>query len=175
MEIWKDTDIAFRGKIFDVQTGTVTLSDGEEATRDIVRHDGGVGIVPFTGTSVILVKQYRIAIEQEILEIPAGKLEGDESPEVRGRAELIEEAGIKAGSMVPAGYIFPSVGFLTEKIHLYLALNLEHTEAQPEWDEEIEIVEMPMDEVRQKLKEGFFVDAKTIAGLYALINYLDAQ
>ena len=68
-----------------------------------------------------------------------------------------------------------SVGFLTEKIHLYLALNLEHTDAQPEWDEEIEIVEMPMDEVRQKLKEGFFVDAKTIAGLYALINYLDAQ
>lgn len=175
MEIWKETDIVFRGKIFDIQTGTVALSDGQESTRDIVRHHGGVGVVPFTGTSVILVKQYRIAIEQEILEIPAGKLEGDESPESRGRAELVEEAGYKAGKMIPAGFIYPSVGFLTEKIHLFLALELEQTQARPEWDEEIEIVETPMEEIHQKLKTGFFTDAKTIAGLYALINYLDAQ
>lgn len=175
METWKDTEIAYRGKIFDVKTGTVTLSDGQEATRDIVIHNGGVGIIPFTGTSVILVKQYRIAIVQDLLEIPAGKLEGDETPEARGRAELIEEAGYIAGRMVSAGFIHPSPGFLTEKIHLVLAFDLEKTEAQPEWDEEIEVVEIPLEEVRQKLKEGFFIDGKTIAGLYALIHYLDAD
>lgn len=175
MEKWKSTEIAFAGRIFDVKRGTVSLSDGREALRDVVVHNGGVGIVPFTGNSVLFAQQYRIAVEETILEIPAGKLEGDESPEHRGRTELVEEIGVEAGQMIPAGFIYPSVGFLTEKIHLFLAFDLTQTEAQPEWDEEIEVVELSLDEVRQKLKAGGFRDAKTIAGLYALLNHLDSN
>jgi ADP-ribose pyrophosphatase len=174
METWKTPKTVYSGKIFDIQSGSVTLSDGQEAIRDIVIHHGGVGIVPFTGHSVIFAKQYRIAIEQEIIEIPAGKLEGKESAETRGRAELIEEVGYIAGSMIPAGYIYPSVGFLTEKIHLFIATDLTKTEAQPELDEEIEILEIPIEEVRRKLRSNYFTDAKTIAGLHALLNHIDS-
>lgn len=174
METWKTTEIAYSGRIFDVKRGAVELSDGREALRDVVIHNGGVGIVPFTGDSVLFAKQYRIAIEQDILEIPAGKLEGDEAPEHRGRVELIEEIGYEAGRMVPVGFIYPSVGFLTERIHLFLAFDLKETQAQPEWDEEIEVVEMSLEEIREKLRANYFNDAKTIAGLYALLNHLEA-
>jgi ADP-ribose pyrophosphatase len=175
METWKNRESVYRGKIFNVDSGPVTLSDGQEAIRDIVVHPGGVGVVPYTGTSVILVRQYRIAVAQDVLEIPAGKLEGDESPEARGRAELIEEAGVIAGEMLPIGHILPSVGFLSEKIHLFIATDLERTEATPEWDEEIEIIEMPVEEIRDRLKTDYFVDAKTIAGLHRLLHHIDSR
>lgn len=175
MEIWKNSDTVYSGKVFDVRSGDVTLSDGQTSGRDVVIHNGGVGIVPYTGSSVLFAKQFRIAVEQDVMEIPAGKLEGDESPEHRGRTELIEEIGREAGRMIPAGFIYPSVGFLSEKIHLFLALDLTETPAQPEWDEDIETIEMPIDEVRQKLREGYFVDAKTIAGLVALFNLIDTE
>ena len=175
MERWISRETVYTGKIFDVQTGLADLGDGRESTRDIVVHNGGVGIVPFTGHSVLFASQYRIAVEETVLEIPAGKLEGDESPEHRGRIELVEEIGYEAGRMVPAGFIYPSVGFLTEKIHLFLAFDLTKTEAQPEWDEEIEVVEIPLEEVRARLRTHQFTDAKTITGLYALLNHLDSE
>jgi len=173
METWTDSAKKYEGKIVDVRFGTVRLSDGQEATREVVEHPGGVGVVPYTGDGVILVKQYRIAVEQHILEIPAGKLEGVEDPEARGRAELEEEAGYVAGQMIPAGAIYPSVGFLTEKIHLFLALDLAETARRPEWDEDIEVVTLSLDEIRARLRANAFEDAKTIVGLYALLNYLE--
>lgn len=174
MERWKSRDTIYNGKIFEVQTGIADLGDGRESPRDIVLHNGGVGIVPFTGHSVLFAQQYRIAVGETILEIPAGKLEGDESPEHRGRTELIEEIGYEAGTMIPAGFIYPSVGFLTEKIHIFLAFDLTQTEAQPEWDEEIEVIELPLEDIRARLRNNHFTDAKTIAGLHALFNHLES-
>ena len=172
MEVWKEPKTVYHGKIFDVQAGTVSLDDGQEATRDIVIHHGGVGIIPYTGHSVILIKQYRIALEQYIIEIPAGKLEGNESAEFRGRMELVEEAGYEAGQMIATGFIHPSPGFLTEKIHLFIACDLKKVEAQPEWDESIEVIEIPVQEIQEKLDSGFFTDAKTIVGLYRLLAHI---
>ena len=174
METWKERTTVYNGHIFDVETGTAILRDGQEAPRDLVIHPGAVGIVPFTGHSVILVKQYRIAVGETMLEIPAGKLEGDEDPVDRARIELIEEAGYTIGTLVPKGFIYPFVAFLTEKIYLFLAFDLSETPAQPEWDEDIEVVEMPIAEVREKLAQGYFTDVKTIAGLLALVSHLDA-
>lgn len=174
MEIWNERKTVYNGHIFDVETGTATIANGRIASRDLVVHPGAVGIVPFNGHSVILVKQFRIAVGEYILEIPAGKLEGDEDPADRARIELIEETGYTIGTLLPKGFIYPSVGFLTEKIYLFLAFDLSKTEAQPEWDEDIEVIEMPLTEVRKKLAKGYFTDAKTIAGLLALLNHLDS-
>jgi len=173
MEIWNERIKVFEGNVFDVETGTVTIRNGQEARRDLIVHPGAVGVVPYTGDAVIFVKQFRIAVGEYMLEIPAGKLEGQEDPSERARIELIEEAGYTIGTIIPKGFIYPSLAFLTEKIYLFLAFDLEETQAQPEWDEDIEVVKMPIAEVREKLATGYFTDVKTIAGLLALVNYLD--
>ncbi len=175
METWNERKVVYEGHIFNVETGTATIENGQIAPRDLVVHPGAVGIVPFNGHSVILVKQFRIAVGETMLEIPAGKLEGDEDPADRARIELIEEAGYTIGTLIPKGFIYPSVAFLTEKIYLFLAFDLGETPAQPEWDEDIEVVEMPLAEVREKLCQGYFTDVKTIAGLLALVSHLDAE
>lgn len=172
MERWIDRERAFTGKFFNVECGTVRLDDGREATRDVVWHPGGVAVIPYHEGKVILVRQYRIAVESYVLEAPAGKLEGDEDPEERGRLELEEEAGFRAGRMISAGSFFPSPGFLTERLYIYLGLDLEPVPVRPEWDEEIEIVPVPLDEARRMAEANEFQDAKTIIGLQVLFRQL---
>lgn len=175
METWIDSELQYSGRIVSLRTGTIRLADGSEAFREIVEHPGGVGVVPWLGDRVVLAKQYRLAIGREVVEIPAGKLEGGESPEERGRAELEEEVGYAAETLVPIGSIFPSVGFLTEEIHLFIATNLTKTQQRLEVDERIEVVEYTLDQIRDGLRSFGFRDAKTVAGLYALLNWLDRQ
>ncbi len=172
MEKWIDSELRYEGRIVSVRTGNIRLADGTKAFREIVEHPGGVGVVPWLGDRVVMAKQYRLAIGREMLEIPAGKLEGDESPEARGRAELEEEVGYVAGTMIPIGSILPSVGFLTEEIHLFIATELRKTRQRLERDERIEIVEMSLDEVRTALENFSIRDAKTIAGLHALLRWV---
>lgn len=172
MEIWRENRIVYEGRIVRLRTGDAELDDGRLAYREVVEHPGGVCVVPFTGHSVILIRQYRIALGQYIIEAPAGKLEAGDSPLSRGEAELEEEIGYRAGRMLPIGRIFSSVGFCSEIIHLFLGLDLEKTAQRLEEDERIELVELPLDEVREGLRTHRFEDAKTVAGLYALLDYL---
>jgi len=172
MEIWKENRIVYDGKIVRVRTGNAELDDGRLAFREVVEHPGGVCVVPFTGHSVILIRQYRIALGQYIIEAPAGKLEAGDSPLFRGESELEEEIGYRAGTMLPAGRVFSSVGFCSEIIHLYLGLDLDKTQQRLEEDERIELVEFSLAEVREGLRAHRFEDAKTVAGLYALLDYL---
>ncbi len=174
MESWLRSETRYAGKLVTLRTGDVQLDDGSEAFREVIEHNGGVGVVPCLGESVVLIRQFRVAIGKEILEIPAGKLEGDEPPEHRAHAELEEEAGYQAGRLISAGGIYPSVGFLTERIHLFLAFDLTQTAQRLEPDERIDIVEVPLPEIRRMLRENALEDAKTIVGLHALLHHLDA-
>ena len=99
MEKWTEREEKYKGKIFSLLSGKVQLDNGELVTRDIVHHNGGVAIVPVLDDSVILISQFRISIEREILELPAGRLEEDETPEACARRELEEEIGYRAGKM----------------------------------------------------------------------------
>ncbi len=172
MEIWRENRIVYEGRIVRLRTGDAELDDGRLAYREVVEHPGGVCVVPFTGHSVILIRQYRIALGQYIIEAPAGKLEPGDSPLSRGEAELEEEIGYRAGRMLPIGRIYSSVGFCSEIIHLFLGLDLKKTAQRLEEDERIELVELPLDEMREGLRTHRFEDAKTVAGLYALLDYL---
>lgn len=168
VERWVSSETVYSGKIITLRTGTVRLDDGIEAFREVVEHPGAVGVLPSFSDSVLLVRQYRIAVGKELLEIPAGKLEGDETPEHRGRVELEEEAGYRAGKMVSLGHFYPSCGVLTEKLHLFLATELEQTEQRLETDERIECVRLSHEEVRRRLEAHEFEDGKTIIALHAM-------
>ncbi len=172
METWIRRETVYKGRIVTVTNGVVRLADGAEAPREVIEHPGAVGIVPFDGEAVLFVRQYRIAVGKLMTEIPAGKLEGDESPETRARIELEEETGHRAGRLVPAGMFHPSVGVFSEAIHLFLAFDLIATAQRLETDERIEVERIPLDEVRRRLAANAFEDAKTIIGLHALLGHL---
>ena len=173
MESWVNRETVFDGRIFRVESGTVRLDDGAIAKRDVVLHPGAVAVVPVIDDHVIFVRQYRIAVSRHMLEIPAGKLESGDTPEHRAQVELAEEIGFVADRLVPVGGTFPSVGILDEYVHLFLAFDLRPESREADGDERIEVVRIPLDEVRRRLRANEFQDAKTAIGLHALLVHAE--
>lgn len=176
MAEWIEKKTVYEGSILTVKSGRVLMDNGESVAFDLVEHAGGVAVVPLLDESVLLVRQPRMAVEQDLLEIPAGKREGaDDDVEERARAELEEETGYRAGRLVKVADFFVSPGFSTERIVVYLGFDLTHVGAHPESTEDIALVRLPLDEVRRMLAEGHFRDSKTIIGLYALLAHLNQE
>ena len=173
MELWKNSEILFDGKIIRLRVGSVVLDDGQQAYREVVEHPGGACVLPFTGDSFILVRQFRIAHGEYVLEAPAGKLEPGESPEQCARKELREETGYREDRMVSLGSVYPSVGFCNEVIHLFLAMNLTEVGRALEPEERIEPVLLPVTEVRKKLADGTLKDGKTAIILQRALDFLE--
>ena len=169
METWIRRETVYQGRIFSLLVGETRLDDGRVVIREMVQHNGGVAVVPVLDDSVILVRQFRIAIGRSLLELPAGRLEGDEAPEQRARLELEEETGYRAGRMVLAASYYSSVGFTDERMFIFLAFDLEATAQNLEFDERIEIVKWPIATLENRLAAHEIEDAKTIIGLRALL------
>jgi len=161
----KTEDIAWRGRIFDVNRLQVDLPDGRPALRDVVRHPGAVAIVALTDDGrICLVRQYRTALDRVTVEIPAGKLSPGEDPlECAGR-ELLEETGMQAERMAFLTTICTSVGFCDELIHLYMATGLSFVRSDPDEDEFINVDLVPLGELIDAVLDGRIEDAKTIVG-----------
>lgn len=172
METWRESRLAFEGPIFRVRTGTVELDDGRTARRDVVEHNGGVAVVAVRGESVLLIRQFRIAVGRTIVEIPAGKIEPGDDPASRAALELEEETGYRAGRLVPAADYFSTAGFVSERMWIYFAFDLEHIGQRLEHDERVEVIEMPLAEAFAALDRRDFHDSKTIIGLRELQAYL---
>lgn len=168
MESWLEKRTMFEGPIFRVVSGTVALDDGGEARRDIVEHNGGVAAVAVQNGSVLLIKQFRVAINRTILELPAGKIEEGDDPAVRARLELEEETGYRPGRLELLADYFSSAGFVSERMWIFLATDLEFVGQRLEHDERVEVVEMPLAEAQARLAARDFRDAKTIIGLREL-------
>ena len=176
MAHWSEKKTVYEGSILTVKSGRVVLDSGESVAFDIVEHAGGVAVVPLLGDDVLLVRQPRLAVEQDLLEIPAGKREADDDDlEGRARAELEEETGYRAGRLVRAAVFFVSPGYCTERIIIFLGFDLEHVGARPESTEEIDLVRLPLAEARRMLAEGRFHDSKTIIGLRELLAYCERE
>lgn len=174
MEEWVDSEQVYAGKIVGLRVGEVRLDGGIKAFREVVEHPGGVGIVPVLGDSVVLVRQYRIAVGRDVLEIPAGKREcAGEPVEHRARCELEEETGYRAGRLEPAGSIFASVGYCSEEIFIFLAFDLEKVGQNLEYDEQIELVKVPLADIPRRLAAGEIKDSKTVVGLHALMKRME--
>lgn len=173
MEKWIKQEEIHKGKIFSLWGGQVALDNGEIAVREYIRHTGGVGIVPFVDGNVILIRQFRISIERELVELPAGRLELDEEPMSCAARELEEEIGYRSYKLIPIASYFASVGNSNEKMYLFLALNLEKTEKRLEADERIREVVIPIEKIKEKLDNQEFEDSKTIIGLREALAYFE--
>ena len=137
----KSTPI-FDGKVIKVFHEEVELPNGKQSKREIVKHPGAVGIIPITkDKKIVLVEQYRKPLERSIIEIPAGKLEEGEAPEVTALRELEEETGYTAAKLEHIISFYTSPGFADELIHLYIAKDLEKVE-EPLSQDEDEFVEL---------------------------------
>jgi ADP-ribose pyrophosphatase len=173
MEKWITKAEIHKGKIFSLWGGKVSLDNGDTAVREYVRHLGGVAIVPVVDQNVILIRQFRITIERELMELPAGLLEAGEEPIDCAARELEEELGYRARELIPLASYFSSVGFADERMHIFLALDPEKTTLKLEADERIGEVILPVEMIQEKLDAQEFEDAKTIIGLRELLTYLD--
>lgn len=158
----------FEGKIMKARLDEVLLPNGRRARREVCEHVGGVGVLPVDRSgNIILVRQFRYPYDTELLEIPAGKLDhGAEDFTACGARELKEETGCTAGRIVPLGAQYPSPGFLTEVVHLFAALDLNEGEMQPDEDEFVEVVRLPIAEVEAMIARDEIRDAKTIVAMY---------
>jgi len=159
----------YTGSLISVGRGTFEGPDGSTFNRDLVHHPGAVSIVPVDDDhSVLLVRQYRAAIDADLLEIPAGKrdVEG-EPPAETARRELEEEVGVRAGRVQKLAEFFNSPGFSDEYSYVYLGLDLTPTQASAHSPEEaaMEIERVALDEVPMLIATGRLVDAKSIIGL----------
>ena len=161
------SDYKFHGKIMTVRVDDALLPNGKPCKREVCEHVGGVGVLPIDENRMVtLVRQYRYPYETTTLEIPAGKMyQGPENAENCGRRELSEETGLVAGTMIPMGEIWPSPGFMDERLHLFCAKELTQGEVHPDEDEFVEIVRMPFEELCQRIASGEIHDAKTVAAI----------
>ncbi len=162
------------GKIFRLDRDSVRFPDGSEAEMDIIRHPGASAIVPFMSDpegedpQLLLLRQYRYAAGGYIYEVPAGRLDGDESPADCAARELKEETGCTAAKMEPLFTMFTTPGFTDETIHVFLATGLTHGKANKEADEFAEVVIMSLAEALELIRTGEIMDAKTaLSILYA--------
>jgi ADP-ribose pyrophosphatase len=155
----------FEGRVVNLRVDTVALSDGRETTREIVEHADVVAIVPLVGDEVLLVRQYRLPVGASLLEVPAGGVDGDEGVLAAARRELAEECGCQAGRLERLGGFYVSPGFCNEYVHVFLAGDLEPTDASPDADEELEVVRMPLAEALRLVAAGEIRDAKSVIGL----------
>lgn len=155
----------YQGKIFDVYEAEI--EDGEiRYKREIVTHHGSAVIVPvFHDHTVALVRQYRHAAGAYLLEIPAGTLNSGEDPQTGAARELEEEIGVTSSKIEKLTEFYVSPGFLTEKMHVYLASDLTETEQKLEEDEILSVERITFPEAFAKIKNGEIEDAKTIVGL----------
>ena len=157
----------FHGKIINVRQDRALLPNGRTATRDVVEHKGGVCVVPLCDNGdVILVRQFRYPYLQVLLEIPAGKRDSDaEDPLACGQRELKEEIGATAAQYTELGQLYPSPGYCSEIIYMYLATGLTFGRAQPDADEFLQIERIPLRQAVELVLKGEIKDAKTQTAL----------
>lgn len=165
-------EILYHGRILDLARETHCMPDKREAQFEIIQHPGGAAALPVMADGrIILIRQFRPAAKDYILEIPAGRLEEGEDAKGCVARELQEEIGYQAADIEALGSVYSSVGFCNEQIHLFVARELTTTETAHEPDEFIEPVIMHLDEALDLVSHGKIADAKTQICLlrYALI------
>ena len=173
-------ELVHRGSLISVARATFEDPDGGEFERDVVHHPGAVSVVPVVdeGTAVLLVRQYRAAVDRELLEIPAGKRDVDGEPVERtARRELEEEVGMRAGRLEKLAEFYNSAGFSDERSFVFMALDLEpgSVAAQGVEEQHMTIQQVALDDVPDMIADGRLVDAKTIIGLVLARDALDPQ
>lgn len=168
------SDKLYEGKLLNLRIDTVELPDKKYSKREIIEHPGGVAILPITEDNcIILVEQYRKAVERFLLELPAGKLEVNEEPAETAKRELKEETGITANKLEYLLEFYTSPGFTNEKTYLFLAKDLIQGEPNPDSGEFIKTTKIKIDDLVKMIDRGEILDSKTIIGIQLARNFID--
>ena len=172
MEKTLSSQLVYDGRAVKLRVDTVQTADGRETTREIVEHSDCVAIIAVDNNGdILLVSQFRKAVEKELLEIPAGGIESGENPEDTVRRELQEEAGYLPGNVERLGGFYSTPGYCTEYLYLYLATDLTPSQLSAEDTESITLVRVPVTQILGLITSGKVCDAKSIAGLLAFLEY----
>jgi ADP-ribose pyrophosphatase len=154
----------FEGRVIDLLFQEVLLPNGKTSTREIIKHPGAVAVIPITDEGkIVMVEQYRKALERSIVEIPAGKLEEGEEPAATARRELEEETGYGCDTLTHLISFYTSPGFADEIVHLYIAEGLRKIEDKLQLDEDefVDVLELTLEEAIRFTEEQKIYDAKT--------------
>ncbi|WP_209511385.1 NUDIX hydrolase [Sedimentibacter acidaminivorans] len=170
-EITVKSEKIFEGKIINLRVDTVELQNQKYAKREIVEHKGASAIIALNeNDELILVKQYRKAVEEFLYEIPAGKINVAEEPRECALRELKEETGYEAKDIAKIYEIYSTPGFSNEKIYLFKAEDLTYTATNFDEDENIEVITISKSEAKKMLETGQITDSKTIVGILFWLN-----
>ena len=163
----RGNEIRFSGLVVKIEHMEVKIGDKGWHPYQIIRHPGGVAVLPcHEDGTVTLIRQLRPAVEEFLLELPAGRLSVGEEPEACGRRELLEETGLTAERFEPLGFIHPTPGICDERIYLFLATGLTQGEPLQEDYEDIETLRIPFSEALSLAESGSITDSKTVAALF---------
>lgn len=166
-----DSKSIFRGRAVELKVEHVIEPGGVETTREVVCHPGSVVIVPHLPDGrLILVRQYRHAVQQSLWELVAGGIEPGETPRQSARRELLEETGYRARTLKPFLEFYPSPGILSEKMHLVEAWDLTPSQGKPDADERIETGFFTIHKIMNMIKSHEIRDAKTLVGILLLFG-----
>ncbi len=156
----------YTGKILDLDVDDVVEPGGVRGVREVVRQRGSVAALPvFDDSRVVLVRQYRYAVDSLVWELPAGRRDGGETPEQAAQREMEEEVGLRAARLEPIATFWTTPGFCDEVMHLFRATVLEPVPPRPEADERIEHATFTLEEAMAMVKRGEIREAKTLVAL----------
>jgi len=164
----------FKGLVFNVERDRLREENGCEIIREVVRHAGGAGCLPlFDDGRVALVKQYRHPARRDLLEIPAGKIEANETPVECAAREVEQEIGFRVGRIEWLAEFYSTPGFCEEKLYVYLATDLEQAKQNLDHDEFVEVIYLQLDEAVAMAERGEIQDSKTIVALLLAARKFD--
>jgi ADP-ribose pyrophosphatase len=167
------TETIFDGRIVHLRVHDVRLPDGTRSKRELIHHQGAVGVVALDAEGyVLLVRQYRIGAEQVMIEIPAGLLEPDEDPLQTAVRELREETGYRPLVLEALGGIYVAPGYTSEYIHLFFAQGYEHDPLTQDEDEFVETLRVPLRQALEMVERGEIFEAKSVIALLKVARRL---
>ena len=167
------SEIVYQGPVFGVRRDEVLEPGGLHTTREVITHPGSVVVLPvLSDKRIVLIRQYRHATRQYLWELVAGRIDGGETVKEAAARELLEETGYRAKRFQVILDVFPTPGFLEERMYILLAEGLKEGEAEPEEDEKIEVREYRAKELKQMIQKGKLRDAKSIAGILYYLTYI---
>lgn len=166
------------GRVINLDVDTVQFPDGSTGQLEMIRHPGAAAVLPFASDprgkdpTVLLIKQFRHATSGPLIEIPAGRLDPGEEPQVCAHRELLEEVGVRAGRLERLTTIWTTPGFTDERIHLFWAADLTAGQHAREADEFIEVITKPLSEALTLVRDGGISDAKTVLCLLYVAGFI---
>ncbi len=170
------SQVIYNGRTVKLRVDTVKMPGGRETTREIVEHPDCVAIIAIDAIdNVLLVNQFRKPVGKELLEIPAGGIEPDEDPVAAVCRELREETGYLPRKVQRLGGFYSAPGYCTEYLYLYLATDLTPSQLYAEDTESIRLTRAPVSQIPSLIAAGSICDAKSIAGLFAFLEYRKAR